>query len=602
MTGKPFDMCIMVLFDKQMTETDLLDTPAAALLEYGVSNELVSLLAAIEEATCLDGSPRYTQASIYELRRKLLCYNYGTAYYEVAHLLAIVTHFGGGIDETFWVEEAVQADRFRHLTENWAAHDALTAGSTLAINLNGRQFDFNWRRANMMAAWTEFLLFILQPGLHPLLAPFEDTISGKQIDQLASELQKQTYSFLKVHLQPQNQLRECWQFLKWLKNGEADGEADDKADGEADGEAADKADDKTASGDYLQLLNDEKVLAFWRQNADGAPGDHRRFVSVGELAYDVVRSVTTGWQRWQLDHAASHNMTGDEGDDWIRAMGNGEFTPDEEAVELFRLCDAEVDATITATEQLISDELASIKCLTATDILAAKQLERPAHELNRLPQTHIRMQLFGKHQASITGDLQNHQGKNLPGLLACESVRTPAIWIEEMKRLVTKINETRSAIAHILIEADEPAALQIAEQQIAAPQIAEQQIAEQQIAAPQIAEQQIAALQIAALQIIVDLNPGNAFFGPADEVSLTHLPEDVRERCAASYKSINRQGFKAYPEPDFLPVYVLADQQLSRLAQGFATLAPMITSYQHHFDSDRATFSTTFRKLYEAVA
>ena len=582
MTGKPFDMCIMVLFDRQMTETDLLDTPASALLEYGVSNELVSLLAAIEEATCLDGTPRYTQASIYELRRKLLCYNYGTAYYEVAHLLAIVTHFGDGIDATFWVEEAVQADRFRHLTENWAAHDVLTPGSTLAINLNNRQFDFNWRRTNMMAAWTEFLLFVVQPGLHPLLAPFEDTISGKQIDQLASELQKQTYNFLKVHLQPHNQLRECWQFLKWLKNS-----ADDGAD---------------AGGDYLQRLNDEKVLAFWRQNAGGAPGDYRRFVSVGELAYDVVRSVATGWQRWQLDHAASHNMTGDEGDDWIRAMGNGEFTPDEEAVELFRLCDAEVDATITATEQLISDELASIKCLTATDILAAKQLERPAHELNRLPQTHIRMQLFGKHQASITGDLQNHQGGNLPGLLACESVRTPAIWLEEMNRLVTKINETRSAIAHILIEADEPAALQIAERQIAAPQIAERQIAAPQIAERQIAAPQIAERQIAALQIIVDLNPGNTFFGPADEVSLTHLPEDVRERCAASYKSINRQGFKAYPEPDTLPAYVLADQQLSRLAQGFATLAPMITSYQHHFDSDRATFSTIFRKLYEAVA
>ena len=538
MTGEYFDMRIIVLFDDQMSETDLLDTPVSALIEYGVSNDLVSLLAATEEATCLDGSPRYTQATIYELRRKLLCYNYGTAYYEVAHLLAIVTHFGGGIDETFWIEEAVQGDRLRHLAERWAALDSLIVGSTLSVNLNDRKFDFNWRRTNMIAAWTEFLLFILQPGLHNLLAPFEDNISGKQIDQLASELQKQTYSFLKSHLQPQNQLRECWQFLKWLKDGEE------------------------ASSDYLKLLNDEKVLTFWSQNAANDLSDYRRFVSVGELAYDVVRSVAAGEQRRQLGHAASHSMANDEGDDWINAMGNGEYSPDDDEVDLFRLCDAETDDAIPATEQLNSDELASIKCLTRTDILGAKLLERPDHELNRLPQTHIRMHLFGKHQASITGDLQNHQGLNLPELTACKGVQTPAAWDEELKSLVTKINETRSAIAHILIEADNPA----------------------------------------ALLIVVDLNPERELFGQEADVSVTHLPEEVIQRCTSCYKSINRQGFKAYPNPDILPAYVLADQQLSRLALGFKTLEPMIINYQDHFESDRVSFSATFKRLYETAA
>lgn len=531
-------MCIIVLFDEQMAEIDLLDTPISALIESGVSNELVSLLAAIEEATCVDASPRYTQASVYELRRKLLCYNYGTAYYEVAHLLAIVTHFGGGIDETFWIEEAVQGDQLRHLTSNWPQSDALTTDGTLSINLKDRQFDFNWRRTNMIAAWTEFLLFILQPNLHSLLEGFEDKISGKQIDQLASELQKQTYSFLKSHLQPQHQLRECWQFLKWLKASDDNG------------------------SDYVQALDDDRVLTFWCQNAGSDPGDYRRFVSVCELAYDVIRSVDAGEQRWQLDHAASHSMTSNEGDDWISAMGNGEFAPEQDEAELFRLCDTEVDETAPATEQLASEELAAIKSLTTTDIQAARPLERPAQELNRLPLTHIRLHLFGKHQASITGDLQNHQGKNLPGLLACKDVRTPTAWSGELQALVTKINETRSAIAHILIEADEPA----------------------------------------ALSIIVDLNPEQAMFSQGDELSLNLLPEAVVQRCASSFKSINRQGFKNQPDTSMLPAYVLADQQLSRLTQGFDTLGPMISRYQDQFDTDRNTFSTAFTKLYGAGA
>ena len=526
MTGKYFDIRIIVLFDEQMSN----DTPFSGLIEYGVSNELRGLIAAMEDATCMDRSPRYTQATIYELRRKLLCYNYGTAYYEVAHLLAIVTHFGDGFAKTFWNEEALQGGRLRHLTERWPAQDSLTAGSTLSVNLNDRKFDFNWSRTNMIAAWTEFLYLIPRLGLENLLAPFNDNISGKQIDRLASELQKQTYSYLKDHLQPQNQFRECWQFLKWLKDGEE------------------------ASSDYLNLLNDEKVLTLWSRNADDDLGDYRKFVSVGELAYDVLRKVAAGEQRRQLSHPASLSM-----DDWINNMGNGEFSPDEDEVELFRLCDAETDEAIPATEQLASDELASIKCLTGTDILGAKLLERPDHELNRLPQTHIRMHLFGKHQASITGDMQNHQGSNLPELIACAGVRAPTEWDEELKSLVTKINEARSAIAHILIEADDPA----------------------------------------ALLIIVDLNPGKDLFSQEADVSLTNLPEEVVQRSASCYKSINRQGFKAYPGPDILPAYVLADQQLSRLTLGFKTLEPMIINYQDHFESDRVSFSATFKRLYD---
>jgi hypothetical protein len=112
----------------------------------------------------------------------------------------------------------------------------------------------------------------------------------------------------------------------------------------------------------------------------------------------------------------------------------------------------------------------------------------------------------------------------------------------------------------------------------------------------------IKAANPAALLIIVDLHPGIELFSQEGDVSMTHLPEEVIQRCTSCYKSINRQGFKAYPNPDILPAYVLADQQLSRLALGFKKLEPMIINYQDHFESDRVSFSATFKRLYETAA
>ncbi len=544
MVGKRhFDMRIALLFDAHMNDLDLVDTNVSALIEYGVSEELTALLAAIEEATLDSDRARYSQKTVYELKRKLLCYNYGSACYEVAHLLAIATHFGDGIIDMFWARQATTGERLKTLTQNWPTSKHLACEDQLSLTIEDKSFDFNWRRANAAAAWTEFFLSMdtLQPALPVLLVPFTQDISAPAIDKLASDLQRATYAFLKAHLQPQNKLREGMQFLMWLREEEND-------------------------ADYHKLLTDDAVTGFWQAHALGERGDYRRFVSVGELAFNIAISLTLGEQKWQLAHAASHSASHEDGNAWIDQLGSGDYAPEEQDLDAFQLHDAVIEAYRSPTE-VLGNELAHIKFLTATDLEVAQQLERPPEALATLPFTHLRMCLFGRQQAAITGGLQNQNGKTLTQLITCDAVTSPGDWQQELSLLIEKINATLAATAHLLIK-----------------------------------EEQLAGFGVLAgldRQVATILQSADGTFDGMQTALQQQMP-DLLKHCGDQYKKINRQGFKQTPSEEHLPDYIQGAEQLSELLSQHERVGRIIGEYTALFGDDKTFFKQQFQRIYEA--
>ena len=131
--------------------SEQIDFELSALVRYGVSDNLVSLLQCIEQATMMDGSLRYQQKAVYEMRRNILCHNYGKSMYELAHILIAITHAGPGFDDLFYFDEAITPERFRQQITKWQSSESLRidAASTLDLEFcNSRRFEFHYRRIN----------------------------------------------------------------------------------------------------------------------------------------------------------------------------------------------------------------------------------------------------------------------------------------------------------------------------------------------------------------------------------------------------------------------------------------------------------------------
>ena len=206
----------------------------ASLLQHGLSETLIGAFEALAEQTELDGRPRFSERTVRELRRIVLCRSYANACLELGWWLWTLWR-GGGADAPL---RAVYMD---HITNSRRALDAVARGTLrlpaeasvdgaqCSVSAGGEAFVLHLGRLPLWTALLELLVFIDPAVLRP-------TDTDEAPGAVANRLQRALYGFLAEHAQPLQQQRRLAIQLQWL--GEQGG------------------------GDPLAAIDDARILAY----------------------------------------------------------------------------------------------------------------------------------------------------------------------------------------------------------------------------------------------------------------------------------------------------------------------------------------------------
>ena len=172
----------------------------ASLLQHGLSETLIGAFEALAEQTELDGRPRFSERTVRELRRIVLCRSYANACLELGWWLWTLWR-GGGADAPL---RAVYMD---HITNSRRALDAVARGTLrlpaeasvdgaqCSVSAGGEAFVLHLGRLPLWTALLELLVFIDPAVLRP-------TDTDEAPGAVANRLQRALYGFLAEHAQP----------------------------------------------------------------------------------------------------------------------------------------------------------------------------------------------------------------------------------------------------------------------------------------------------------------------------------------------------------------------------------------------------------------
>ena len=534
----------------------------SSLVRYGVSDELIALIHAIEDTCDGAGNPLYEQASIYELRCSILCRNYGKTLWEYCHFAAVLEHLSPhGICDLFWLKEVTTGERLKHWFDQFESHSWLSVQANGAINaqLGKRVFSLNPKRVNLMVAWTAFISFI-DPGLLGQLAQFNHDLSDERIDNLSKQLKLKLDQYLESHLQAVHQQRQGRILLTWLQGQE-------------------QANEQGA------ILSDSRVLAFWQQQAGLAEGDFKRFSTVAECAFRLYKAIMLGEQQSALNTAQSYDQDADgESAEWL--LDTASLLDNEDGQWLFDALTE--DHECKAIEQLKRTPLDKIKFLTNKDVGFCESIERAGSGVYKLPLTYQRSQIFGAQQARITEDLRKTKGKNVQSLSAIDDFSGAAIWIDMLEGQLSKLKITRTAIGHVLIHSHHPAGIT------------------KMIEYLPVDERADLLKGVKAGLIVSEADTGiGEVLGAEHMDNIKYLLSGPIKDAEKAYAKVNRTGFKTLPEQNNVEAFYLGDQCLEQLERMLCQYqASLIRATQQsggleqQEQLDRAVFSSVFLQLY----
>ena len=528
-----------------------LNQDLSSLVRFGVSEQLIQALRAIEESSDEHGRILYQQSAIYEMRCAILCRNYAKALWEFSHFIAVIEHQSEqGAIAFFWDQQILNSTRFRQ----WLMESVNASGYILEEQgvfkgqIGKREFIFNPKRINLMAAWTAFLVMI-DPALLNTLSEFRQQLSEKRIDECARQLKAALDRYLEPHLQAIHQQRQGRALLSWLQAQASSAESD-------------------------TLLTDASVLDFWQHNAPADEGDFKRFSTVADCAYRLHEAICLSEGQQQIEAARSYHQ-----DQW---GDSAEWLIDEVS---------QVDSGENLFEQLLTREptnsveslgqtaLKDIKFLTAKDAAFCEKFELAGDALWTLPLTFLRAQVFGLQQARITEDLRASKGQHLPELISMADFSGFELWCEGLKEQLGRISQTRAAVTYILYQFAHPLAL----------------------------ARLLEGLSLEQKGQLTQLLGNQPATGFAQQV-LTHLaslaPEEVK-LLETAFSKVNRAGFKTLPAEVQVDRYLTGDECLAvlqtRLSQYAERLTRLTEIHGEMSDieiSDARIFSHTFAQLY----
>jgi hypothetical protein len=538
-----------------MSTMDELNQGLSSLVRFGVSEQLIQDLRAIEESADMHGKALYEQAAIYEMRCAILCRNYAKALWEYSHFMALIEHESdAGVIEYFWEQNILSTTRFRHWLAEAVRHSHYLSedNGVFKALIGKREFILNAKRINLMAAWTAFLV-IVEPALLIKLQSFKTDLNEKAIDAFSKQLKTALDAYLEPHLQAIHQQRQGRVLLTWLQ-------------------------EHTGQTDANALLQDETVLAFWQHNALTKDGDFKRFSTVADCAYRLHEAIELSDDQRQIEGARSYHQD-QQGDnaDWLI----DEVSQINTSENLFdNLLDSLMyREPVKAVASLGKPPLDQIKFLTSKDAVFCEKFELAGPALSTLPLTFLRAQVFGLQQARLTEDIRATKGQNLAKLLEMDGLIGFSAWQNSLSEQLEKIAQTRSAVAYVLLQYAHPVAL------------------------ASVLEA-LSDEQKANLHKLIEDQPGTRF-GNSLMTHLTQMAPVEIKRLETAFSKVNREGFKTLPEADQTDNFLAGDEHLKALenmlhlyAKHLARIVELQGGLATIEAKDAAIFSQTFALLY----
>jgi hypothetical protein len=293
---------------------------------------------------------------------------------------------------------------------------------------------------------------------------------------------------------------------------------------------------------------------------------------VVESACSFLAMIQQAKQGWQIDHAASLNQLNGDGSEWLSGISG------EDLALMQQLDEADVELPKGNIERLNAPGLSDIKFLTGKDARLASQFGQDPVLFELLPLSRIRLNLFGRHQAKIIGDLQNHNGAHISGLVNCDLVEKPGDWLDSVRELMSRVSQTRLACAHVLIQHNQSEALEILAEVL-----------------PENSRP--------AYRLIVD-----------DELReyLYDQTTEWRKECEAAFRKNQRAGFKLLPGLDRAGDYAIGDGCLKQIQSQYERIKKHVVTYGQkttdeklepclsRFESDKVIFSRVFGEIYDS--
>ena len=580
---------------------------------------LISELNAIAEATvAAPGDPekwrlRYSPAGVDGLRRLVVGWNVNRRLLDLAFLVAAIEyhHTAGALDFFFSGRSFTSKDRFRQALTSVCG----TSSGDSPYAIDGRGLVSHYGGEERVLWWNQDVLVL--PPLFELLCTInpdpmmrdchalgKDGIGADDVKVVASGWQSRMYHWLReltgasaedadpLASLTQQRVRHFSYMVKWLR-------ADASVGGARD-----------AVSPLSDLLDDERVLAFWRDHwpnrslgetptatleghaqtdSESVAGSerYRSFALVAELAMHLWSATDAG-----LAKMSPHLSL------MIRA-GEGDGTIAEDALDLSEIDPGTDSASLLRA--LGSPPLATIKFLKDSEKRAVEPVVSAGAAAHRLPLTLLRVEVFGTHQRRLGRASGGHA--RLAGLLDCSGLPTYECRVEDFLKLATRLSKLRDCCLHVLVHLRDPYA--VGRIRNALPNLACWNDIEASIgdaATPRAASNAGRVLDAFA----------EAFFRSLSSTRLRVRPlNDYLSGLATAFRDVNTQGFRELPETgtqldgiDVPDVYALGDGCLEGLAvvlEGF--LRTLDGGYgpvglRDKFASDVALFQEGFTRIY----
>ena len=542
------------------------------IARYGVSTELLGMLATIRETPGLTG-PKFRSRDVDALARGLFCRNYGFRCLELAYLLYAVVN---GYQQApaakvlcfFWVDEVVTPAKLRAAFDQIDHESIALTEAGLEVHADGERFCINPSRVGELAVWLEFLVN-LDPGLLETAESALQRGDVTSIKALASDLQRQLYGYLAEHTQPSQQLRRLRFLWQWLA--------------------------ESGVSAVASSITDDLIIAFWRfaatEEDDGL--GFRRYRSVVEDFIALHDAFEVGQTLLQLEGA--------------RGIG-----ADSEAYEV------SPDLLEQALEPIDKKNRDFAFLAESPKFLPAKLLEQFDPILNcqlssrSLPLTALRSACFGKWQARLIQAARNRKG--MAELLAAGPDTTYALYGDSVEESRGPIAQAKLSGLHVLITMQVPEALPVLmdflDNSAQTALLAELGGGDDDTSSNSFWSGEVGQYDeaVASDQLLFSL--GSRFHSELSALRLK-MPElnALLQSAKSAFTANNREGFRMVPSGEFAGGYLRGIDALAQLSMTLDEfLAEASGSGSHgtgvaaNYGSDLSIFSEVFNNLYGGEA
>jgi len=381
------------------------------IINYGISETLKALFAQLKDTPGLNGN-KYHGKDVEQLSQYIVCRNYGSLCYELSFLCWAVVNNpvypSSPLLSFFWLEENIQAKRFRHAfiqPIQTAAGKVFMGEDYLQLQIGKVEFAISPTRIGVLAVMLELVASIEPAQLTKIETLLLDA-NAQTIKQLSSNLQKLIYSYLKEHI-PEASTQERFRAISgWLKQ-------------------------RNLSTDKL---TDQDILDFWLSPPEQP--SYIKYSTVLDDLLDAISAIEVVENTLNADYALSlgnNNEQGEVNADWVQ---NTVFEQTNNNADLSWLCQ-------------------SPKFLTLAQYLPMTALISHGKLARQLPLSFLRLSIFGGWQSVLVQAKRKSPQGLADKLQQCPN-RQYQDYVAELNDTESQCKQVQQVIAHIFYSLNNP--------------------------------------------------------------------------------------------------------------------------------------------------